>query len=50
VVKNGLAPGERVVVNGLRKIFFPGAPVNPMLVPMTNPEQAAPGGPVQPGT
>ena len=39
VVESGLEPGERIVVNGVRKIFFSGAPVTPAVVPMTNPQQ-----------
>lgn len=42
VVMSGLAAGERVVVNGVRKIFFPGMPVAPTLVPMDKPDQAPP--------
>lgn len=38
IVEQGLAPGDRVVVNGVRKIFFPGMPVAPTVVPM---EEAA---------
>jgi multidrug efflux system membrane fusion protein len=46
VVRKGLKPGDRVVVNGVRKIFFPGMPVKPVVVPMDQPEAAAaqPGG------
>jgi len=40
VVKSGLQVGDRVVVNGTRKIFYPGAPVNPIEVPMDQPELA----------
>ena len=39
VVESGLEPGERIVVNGVRKIFFSGAPVTPAVVPMTDPQQ-----------
>lgn len=41
VVEQGLAAGDRVVVNGTRRIFFPGAPVRPSEVPMDNPGAAA---------
>lgn len=34
VIRSGLQPGEKVVVNGLQKIFFPGMPVQPELVQM----------------
>jgi multidrug efflux system membrane fusion protein len=29
VIRDGLAPGDRVVVSGSKKIFFPGAPIAP---------------------
>ncbi len=38
IVREGLKPGDRVVVNGVRKIFFPGMPVKPVVVPMDKPE------------
>jgi multidrug efflux system membrane fusion protein len=37
IVREGLKPGDRVVVNGVRKIFFPGMPVKPVVVPMDQP-------------
>lgn len=37
IVESGLVPGDQVVVNGMRKIFFPGAPLDPVAVPMTAP-------------
>jgi multidrug efflux system membrane fusion protein len=37
IIKSGLAAGDRVVVNGMKKIFFPGAPLQPVEVPMTAP-------------
>jgi membrane fusion protein, multidrug efflux system len=40
IVKSGVAAGDRVVVNGVRKIFFPGMPVAPTLVPMDRPDEA----------
>ncbi len=40
IVTAGLQGGERVVVNGVRKIFFPGAPVAPSEVPMDDPLRA----------
>ncbi len=42
VVRKGLDPKDVVVVNGVRKIFFPGAPVDPITVPMDKPDQAPP--------
>jgi multidrug efflux system membrane fusion protein len=37
VVEQGLDADDRVIVNGMRKIFFPGAPVQPIDVPMDQP-------------
>lgn len=37
VVEQGLEATDKVVVNGMRKIFFPGAPVAPVEVPMEAP-------------
>jgi multidrug efflux system membrane fusion protein len=37
VVDSGLHPGDRVIVNGLQKIFMPGMPVAPMTVAMRTP-------------
>lgn len=37
VVEQGLDADDRVVVNGMRKIFFPGAPIAPVEVPMDQP-------------
>ncbi|MEM1262055.1 MAG: efflux RND transporter periplasmic adaptor subunit [Pseudomonadota bacterium] len=34
VVTAGLSGDEQVIVNGVRKVFFPGAPVQPSVVPM----------------
>ncbi len=42
IVESGLAPGDRVIVNGMRKIFFAGQPVSPREVPMNDPDQPAP--------
>jgi len=42
VVESGLKPGDKVIVNGMRKIFFPGQPVNPRDVPMDQPDLPAP--------
>jgi len=41
VVEKGLDADDRVVVNGMRKIFFPGAPVKPVEVPMEAPNTVA---------
>ncbi|MGL6289824.1 MAG: efflux RND transporter periplasmic adaptor subunit [Silanimonas sp.] len=45
VVEKGLDADDKVIVNGMRKIFFPGAPVAPVDVPMDAPNTvvAAPG-------
>ena len=45
VVTDGLKPGDRVVVDGVQKIFFPGMPVAPNKVPMDQPELAPPAPP-----
>ena len=42
IVREGLKPGDRVVVNGVRKIFFPGMPVKPVVVPMDQPDLVVP--------
>lgn len=42
IVTSGLAAGDLVVVNGTRKIFSPGQPVNPSKVPMDQPELPPP--------
>jgi multidrug efflux system membrane fusion protein len=42
VVESGLKAGDKVIVNGMRKIFFPGQPVNPHVVPMDQPNMAPP--------
>ena len=49
VVTAGLAEGELVVVNGTRKIFFPGQPVTPNNVPMAQPEMQPPPAPAPAG-
>ncbi|GJM11522.1 MAG: MexE family multidrug efflux RND transporter periplasmic adaptor subunit [Lysobacteraceae bacterium] len=41
VVDSGLQVGDRVVINGTRKIFYSGAEVLPVEVPMDQPEYAA---------
>ena len=41
VVLEGLAPNDQVVVNGVRKIFYPGAPLAPDVVPMDDPGASA---------
>lgn len=42
VINTGLADNDQVVVNGTRKIFSPGQPVNPFQVPMDQPEMQPP--------
>jgi multidrug efflux system membrane fusion protein len=42
VVEAGLKAGDKVIVNGMRKIFFPGQPVNPHPVPMDEPNRPTP--------
>ncbi|WON73461.1 efflux RND transporter periplasmic adaptor subunit [Nitrosospira sp. Is2] len=41
IVKSGLEPNDKVIVAGLQKILFPGAPVKPNEVPMAAPPAAA---------
>jgi membrane fusion protein, multidrug efflux system len=43
IVSQGLTAEDRVVVNGVQKVFFPGMPVDPQTVPMEKPEQAPAG-------
>ena len=45
VVRGGLVAGDRVIVNGTRKIFANGQPLDPYEVPMNNPEQQPPAPP-----
>lgn len=35
IVQKGLNPGDKVIVDGLQKVFMPGMPVNAKTVPMT---------------
>jgi multidrug efflux system membrane fusion protein len=42
IVQSGLKAGDKVIVNGMRKIFFPGQPVNPHDVPMDQPNLPVP--------
>ena len=48
VVESGLKPGDKVIVNGMRKIFFPGQPVKPRVVPMDQPNLPPPAPPAGP--
>jgi multidrug efflux system membrane fusion protein len=45
VVESGVDTSDRVVVYGLQKIFFPGAPVKPAEIAMGDPPPAPPAGP-----
>jgi len=45
IVKTGLEAGDKVIVHGLQKVFFPGMPVNPQQIRMGDPEPAPPGPP-----
>ena len=42
VVESGHKPGDKVIINGMRKIFFPGQPVTPHVVPMDQPNLPPP--------
>jgi membrane fusion protein (multidrug efflux system) len=44
IITSGLAPGDKVIVDGLAKIFFPGAPVQ-----VGDPNAPPPGAPGAPG-
>ena len=35
IVRQGLNPGDKVIVEGLQKVFMPGMPVNAKTVAMT---------------
>ena len=41
IITSGLAPGDKVIVDGLAKIFFPGAPVRVAASPGDTPEGGA---------
>jgi membrane fusion protein, multidrug efflux system len=47
IVIEGLSASDQVVINGTSKIFFPGAPLQPSVVPMDQPE-LAPAAPAAP--
>jgi multidrug efflux system membrane fusion protein len=40
VVSEGLQPGDKVIVHGVQKIFFPGMPVQPQAITMGDPAPA----------
>jgi multidrug efflux system membrane fusion protein len=42
VVESGLTPKDRVIVNGVQKVFFPGMPVVPKFVAMDAPAPQVP--------
>jgi membrane fusion protein, multidrug efflux system len=50
VVEEGLATTDKVVVNGVRKIFFPGQPLAPREVPMDAPLTPPPAAPAEAAT
>jgi multidrug efflux system membrane fusion protein len=45
IVESGLKPADKVIVNGMRKIFFAGQPVKPREVPMDKPDLPPPAPP-----
>jgi multidrug efflux system membrane fusion protein len=45
VVESGLDQGDRVIVHGVQKVFFPGMPVKPTEIAMGAPPPAPPAGP-----
>lgn len=42
VITDGLVPGDRVIVNGAQKVYFPGMEVNPQHVALASPRDAQP--------
>ena len=42
LIEAGLQPGEKVVVNGLQRIYAPGTTVSPTLIPQDRAEDASP--------
>jgi membrane fusion protein (multidrug efflux system) len=46
IITSGLNPGDKVIVDGLAKIFFPGAPVQ--VGDPNAPPPGAPGAPAKP--
>ncbi len=49
IVNAGLGAGDKVIVHGVQKVFFPGQPVSPQLITMGDPPPSppAPAGPPQ---
>ena len=45
VVQSGLEPGDRVIVHGVQKVFFPGMPVQAQTIAMGDPPPAPPAPP-----
>ncbi len=45
VVQSGLAPGDRVIVHGVQKVFFPGMPVQAQVIAMGDPPPVPPSAP-----
>ncbi|MCG3200261.1 MAG: Efflux pump periplasmic linker BepF [Gammaproteobacteria bacterium] len=45
IVTEGLSAGDRVIVHGVQKVFFPGMPVAPQMINMGDPPPAAMSGP-----
>jgi membrane fusion protein, multidrug efflux system len=48
VVEAGLEPGDRVVVHGVQRVFFPGMPVQAQTIAMGDPPAPPPDAPAQP--
>jgi multidrug efflux system membrane fusion protein len=42
IVKDGLQPGDQVIVHGIQKVFFPGMPVAPQQIVMGDPPSVPP--------
>jgi multidrug efflux system membrane fusion protein len=45
IVNEGLRAGDKVIVHGVQKIFFPGMPVNPQMISMGDPPPPPPAPP-----
>jgi multidrug efflux system membrane fusion protein len=41
IVTTGLSAGDKVIIHGVQKIFFPGMPVAPQMIKMGDPPPAA---------
>lgn len=42
MINTGLQAGDKIIVHGIQKVFFPGMPVNPQVINMGDPPPATP--------